>query len=121
LVDELREEEDLKIGVVRPLVYRPFPTERLADSLRGLDAIAVCDNNEPSGAAADGGKLFREVRATLYEEDADVRPNVLGYVLGLGGREFSHVHFNEIVDELKETQEAGSIQGPDVRWKGYRE
>lgn len=121
LVDELREEEDLKIGVVRPLVYRPFPTERLADSLRGLDAIAVCDNNEPSGAAADGGKLFREVRATLYEEDQDVRPNVLGYILGLGGREFSHVHFNEIVDELKDAQEAGEIQGPDVRWKGYRE
>lgn len=121
LVDELREEEDLKIGVVRPLVYRPFPTEQLADALRGLDAIAVCDNNEPSGAAADGGKLFREVRATLYEEDADVRPNVLGYILGLGGREFSHVHFNEIVDELEEVQESGSIEGPDVRWKGYRE
>lgn len=121
LVDELREEEDLKIGVVRPLVYRPFPTEQLAESLRGLDAIAVCDNNEPSGAAVDGGKLFREVRATLYEEDADVRPNVLGYILGLGGREFSHVHFNEIVDELEEVQESGSIEGPDVRWKGYRE
>ena len=121
LTDKLREEEDLNIGVVRPLVYRPFPTERLADSLRGLDAIAVCDNNEPSGAAADGGKLFREVRATLYEEDQDVRPNVLGYVLGLGGREFSHVHFEEIVDELKDTQEAGEIQGKDVRWKGYRE
>ena len=62
-----------------------------------------------------------ELESLLYEEDQDVRPNVLGYVLGLGGREFSHVHFEEIVDELKDTQEAGEIQGKDVRWKGYRE
>lgn len=120
LVDELRE-EGVKIGVVRPLVYRPFPTDQMADALRGLDAIAVCDNNEPSGAAAEGGKLFREVRATLYEEDQTVRPNVLGYVLGLGGREFSHTHFQEIADELQNTVDNGGIEGEPVRWKGYRE
>lgn len=119
LVDELRE-DGVKIGVVRPLVYRPFPTEELADSLRGLDAIAVTDNNEPSGAAADGGKLFREVRASVYDEDEDVRPLVRGYVMGLGGREYSHTHFQEIVDELQETAEAGTIQGEPVLWKGYR-
>lgn len=121
LVDEMREENDEKIGVVRPLVYRPFPTERMAEELRGLDAIAVTDNNEPAGAAADGGKLFREVRASLYDEDEDERPLVRGYVCGLGGREYSHTHFQEIADETLESAEKGEIEGPDVLWKGYRE
>lgn len=119
VADELREEHGEKIGVVRPLVYRPFPTEQMAEALRGLEVVAVTDNNEPSGAAAEGGKLFREVRASLYDEDE--RPDVRGYVLGLGGREYSHTHFEEIADEMAETAEKGEIEGEPVLWKGYRE
>lgn len=118
LTDELRE-EGVKIGVVRPLIYRPFPTEELKESLRGLDVIAVTDNNEPSGAAADGGKLYRETLASLYELEDDERPLAHGYVVGLGGREYSHVHFTEMVDEMQETLDRGRVETP-VRWKGYR-
>ncbi len=81
-IDALRE-RGVKIGLLKIRLFRPFPAERIAESLSHLKAVAVMDRSDSYGA--EGGPVCIEVKSALYERDA--RPVVLGYVYGLGGRD----------------------------------
>ncbi|MFQ6084699.1 MAG: pyruvate ferredoxin oxidoreductase [Candidatus Bathyarchaeia archaeon] len=84
--------EGLKIGLVRMKVTIPFPDAELQKSLARFKAVATLDCNFPSGSPHDGGVLFREARASMYE--VPERPHLIGALVGLGGR-------TVFVDDLK--------------------
>lgn len=81
-VDKLRA-KGVKAGMVRVRAFRPFPHTAYAEALQHVKVVGVMDRADSSGA--QGGPVFLEVRAALY--DCDPRPQVLPILYGLGGRD----------------------------------
>lgn len=82
VVEGLRQ-EGVKAGLLKLRAFRPFPAEELAAALAHLQAVAVLDRADSPGSP--GGPLFTDLRAAL--DGLQVRPAVLNYVYGLGGRD----------------------------------
>jgi len=88
-IDEMRE-EGMKVGLLKIRVFRPFPSEEIAQALSRAKHIAVLDKNISLGAK---GALAMEVRDALYGSTIPVK----GYVIGLGGRDVRKKDIKEIV------------------------
>jgi pyruvate ferredoxin oxidoreductase alpha subunit len=84
-VDNLRQ-QGLKVGLLKPRVFRPFPGEELVDALKHLKAIAVMDRSISFGAMGNAGPLFLELLAAL-QVYGNGRIPVADYIFGLGGRD----------------------------------
>jgi pyruvate ferredoxin oxidoreductase alpha subunit len=82
IVDKLRA-KGVKAGMVRVRVFRPFPYAAFAKALEHVKVVGVMDRADSFGA--QGGPLWLEIRAALY--DNDPRPQVLPFIYGLGGRD----------------------------------
>jgi pyruvate ferredoxin oxidoreductase alpha subunit len=104
-VDELRN-EGLKVGLLKPRVFRPFPNEKIGEALKKMKAIAVLDRSSSPGAF--GAPLFGEIRSALY--DYEKRPKIVNYVYGLGGRDIKVEHFKEVGAKLAKIAETGKIE-----------
>jgi pyruvate ferredoxin oxidoreductase alpha subunit len=94
-----------KVGVIRPRVYRPFPKDQLLKALAKVKAVAILDRAETM--SGQGGHLFNEVRAILY--DAKPHPLLKNYVYGLGGRDISIEELETIYDEMFAIQKSGKV------------
>jgi len=84
-VDNLRQ-QGLKVGLLKPRVFRPFPAEELVDALQHLKAVAVMDRSISFGALGNAGPLFLELLAAL-QVYGNGRIPVANYIFGLGGRD----------------------------------
>ena len=113
-VDALRA-RGIPAGLVKIRVFRPFPAEELAQTLTNVKALAILDKAE--SFSAQGGPLFAEVRAALY--DLEPRPRTVGYVYGLGGRDITPAHFASVFARL-EAIAAGGELGPVYSHLGQR-
>ena len=113
-VDALRA-RGILAGLVKIRVFRPFPAEELAQTLKNVKALAILDKAE--SFSAQGGPLFAEVRAALY--DLEPRPRTVGYVYGLGGRDITPAHFASVFARL-EAIAAGGELGPVYSHLGQR-
>jgi pyruvate ferredoxin oxidoreductase alpha subunit len=105
-VDRLRE-AGRRVGLVRPLLVRPFPAEALARLLCGRRAVAVIDQNLSFGK---GGILAAEVASALYGRTG--APPLASYVGGLGGRDIRAEEFYAIADELEQAAASGATPPP---------
>jgi pyruvate/2-oxoacid:ferredoxin oxidoreductase alpha subunit len=103
-VDELRE-KGKKVGLIKLKCYRPFPKEQLKEVCKDLKSIAVMDRNISLGYE---GAVFSDLRSALYESDK--KPEIAGYILGLGGRDITDCHIKDIFENL----EKGNIESN--RW-----
>ena len=113
-VDALRS-MGIRAGLIKVRVYRPFPGEEIAAALKNVKAVAIMDKAE--SFSAQGGPLFAEVRAALY--DLEPRPRTVGYVYGLGGRDITPAHFASVFARL-EAIAAGGELGPVYSHLGQR-
>jgi len=100
-VDELRGSGEA-VGLVKIRSFRPFPSEILSELLGGRELVVVIDRNISFGL---GGALASDLRASLYH--LRERPEVVGFVTGLGGRDVTHRDIAEIVRLARER--AGSV------------
>lgn len=114
-VDELRK-DGIKAGVVKIRLFRPFPAEEIAESLKNCKAIAVMDRTESYNDNC--GPLGAEVTTALYR--AGAAPKVLNYVYGLGGRDVRVDDMNGIYAELGDIANGKEIGNP-YRYMGVRE
>ncbi len=96
LVDELRKKGD-KVGLLKLRVFRPFPYKELKDCLSHVKAIAVLDRTFSPGSY--GGPLFNETRSALY--DLEKKPMIFPYIYGLGGRDITMEHFQQVFEDLE--------------------
>ncbi len=103
-VDDLRE-QGKKVGLLKIRVFRPFPAQELAQALSHVKAVAVMDKAESFSAC--GGPLFAEVRSALF--DLENRPRTVGYVYGLGGRDFTPEHVEGVYERLFEIAAGGAL------------
>jgi pyruvate/2-oxoacid:ferredoxin oxidoreductase alpha subunit len=64
--------------------FRPFPSEEIYEAIKGAKKLAVIDRNLSAGV---GGIFAQELRASLYSREE--RPQVFGFISGLGGRDIT--------------------------------
>ncbi len=104
VVDDLRA-RGVKAGMIRVRLFRPFPYVEYAKALSGCKVVGVLDRAESFGA--QGGPLFLEVRAALY--DCDPRPKVLPFIYGLGGRDIFPANIDEAFAALRKAASAKKV------------
>lgn len=114
-VDLLRK-EGVKAGVVKIRLFRPFPAEEIAESLKNCKAIAVMDRTESYNDNC--GPLGAEVSTALYRAKASCE--VVNYVYGLGGRDVRVDDMKNIYNELAEIANGKEVGNP-YRYMGVRE
>jgi len=115
VVDKLRA-KGVKAGLLRPRFFRPFPKDRIVKALSGLKAVAVLDRSD--SFSAQGGPLFSEIKAALYESKK--RPLVTNYIFGLGGRDIFPDDIEAVYKELEKIKKAGKVTTL-VNYLGVRE
>jgi pyruvate ferredoxin oxidoreductase alpha subunit len=88
-IDEMRD-EGKKAGLLKIRVFRPFPSEEIAQALAEVKRVAVLDKNISLGAK---GAVALEVKDALYGSSIPVKD----FILGLGGRDVRKKDIKEIV------------------------
>ena len=117
-VDNLRK-QGLKVGLLKPRVFRPFPAEELVDALKHLRAIAVMDRSISFGAMGNAGPLFLELVAAL-QVYGNGRIPVADYVFGLGGRDIVPSQIETVFRDALRMAETGKPERL-VTYLGVRE
>jgi pyruvate ferredoxin oxidoreductase alpha subunit len=92
-VDELRK-QGRKVGLVRFRLWRPFPLDELLLATKDAETIIVLDRCLSFGTHV--GPVCSEVRAALSAQER--KPNVVGFIGGLGGRDITVAQFMKMVD-----------------------
>ena len=114
IVDALRQ-DGVKAGLLRLRTFRPLPVEQIRSALSNVKALAVMDRCISFGG--NGGPVFHEVRHLLY--DADVRPYIVNYIYGLGGRDTSPTKLRSIYDYLQRILQNKRVETP-IQYLGLR-
>jgi len=93
-VDELRD-EGKKVGLIKPILFRPFPYKEMRKALEKFKAIGVLDRSIAFGAYAP---LYTEVRNALFESEN--KPKLQSYVYGIGGKDIFKSDIKKVFEEL---------------------
>ncbi len=107
VVDQLRG-EGLKVGLLKPRVFRPFPAQEIAQALGGIKAVAVMDRSISFGAMQNAGPLFLELLAGLTANGVQVP--VADYVYGLGGRDILPREIEGVYRDALKMAETGQVE-----------
>lgn len=113
VIDQRRADGE-RIGLVKVRLFRPFPTEAVRRAVRGARRVAVLDRNISPG---HGGIFAEELRSALYDVPLDDRPELFGYVLGLGGRDVTPTVISDIIDR---TRAAAAPASREDLWVGVK-
>ena len=107
VVDRLRD-EGLKVGLLKPRVFRPFPAREMAQALGHLKAIAVLDRSISFGAMSNAGPLFLELAAALALHGVCVP--LADYVFGLGGRDIVPREIESVYRDVLRVAATGQVE-----------
>ncbi|MFB6352729.1 MAG: transketolase C-terminal domain-containing protein [Halobacteriales archaeon] len=110
VADEYREAGH-DVGVVKLRAFRPFPDEAFREAVAGVGAIGVAEKDHSFGLT---GSVYGDVAASLANVDGSLVQN---FVTGLGGREVTKAHVQQMFDKLLETHENGTVD-QDAHWIG---
>ncbi len=117
VVDRLRA-QGLKVGLLKPRIFRPFPAQELVEALAHVKAIGVMDRSISFGAMNNAGPLFLELCAALQIYGGDMP--IVDYVFGLGGRDIGPSEIEQVAHDLLKMAKTGE-RGELVRYLGVRE
>ncbi len=119
VVKALRQ-KGIKIGLLKPRVFRPFPAQELTEALKNVKVVAVLDRSIAFGAMGGAGPLFLELCAALYAYGNGRGPQVVDYIFGLGGRDVVPAYIERAAQDILHIAETGE-RGDMVRYLGLRE
>ena len=114
VVDDLRS-KGVKAGLLKIRVYRPFPSEEVAEALSNVKAIAVLDKADSLNGM--GGALFEDVASSMYVAGKQVP--MVNYIYGIGGRDTTTKEITSVYTDLEEIIKAGKVENP-YRYLGLR-
>jgi len=104
-------EKGRSVAGVKIKRFRPFPSEEIYKVIRGAKKLAVIDRNLSPGV---GGIFAHELRASLYS--GEERPEVFGFISGLGGRDITP----DLIEEaIQYTWEHPRPEG-EILWLGLK-
>lgn len=110
VVDERRQAGEA-VGLVKLRAFRPFPAEEIRQVVNDARRVLVIDRNISFG---HGGILAQEARSALYPLER--RPEVFGFVAGLGGRDITREVITSLMDQVRDSRSEG-----EIRWVGVRQ
>ena len=91
--------------------------EAFAKALEHVKVVGVMDRADSFGA--QGGPVFLEIRAALY--DSDPRPQVLPFIYGLGGRDIVPDNIEQAFAVLREAAQSKKRTSTERRYLNLRE
>jgi pyruvate ferredoxin oxidoreductase alpha subunit len=94
VIDKLRENKNIKIGLLKITCFRPFPCNLVKEILKNKKSIGVIDRT--AGLGAQGGPLYLEVKSALNKEF----DRISNFIIGLGGRDITEETIENIVNVL---------------------
>ncbi|WP_353685006.1 pyruvate ferredoxin oxidoreductase [Thermodesulfovibrio sp. 3907-1M] len=105
VIDEYRE-RGIKVGLLKPRLFRPFPYEEVGNALKNLKAVCVLDRADAFGGSF--GPLYLDIAASLcnFKE----KPVLINRIYGLGGRDYMPEHAQGVIDELIEIAKTGKVK-----------
>jgi pyruvate ferredoxin oxidoreductase alpha subunit len=106
-VDEMRS-DGKPVGLVKLKSFRPFPHEEFQGIGERVPTICVLDRNISLGE--EGGMVYNAVRSAVY--GLDERPRVIGYHIGLAGKEVRVKDIKQAAARALEKE----APGEGVRW-----
>lgn len=95
VVDKLRAKGQ-KVGLLKVVLYRPFPYKQIVKALEGKKGVAILDKAFSFGAQ---GALASDIKSALY--DAGKKVKLQNYIYGLGGRDFYDTDAEKVFNDLK--------------------
>jgi len=101
-IDDMRKNGE-KVGLLKLRVYRPFPAERIQKAVQNAQKVAVIDKNISFGL---GGAVYNDIKAKIDVEAYD-------FIMGLGGRDITPQHLEEVVNKTKNPEN-------DINWIGLK-
>ncbi len=105
VIDQLREEDGLRVGVLALQVYRPFPTAQIAAALQAAKGVMVYEKGLSYG---NQGALYADLKSALYPYPT--RPQLHNFIVGLGGRE---IRTEDLCRTLKTACQQGNSGAPE--------
>lgn len=102
-VIDARRSKGEKIGLLKVRSFRPFPVEATRKALKNAKVIVTLDKNISIGL--NEGALCTETKACLHNTNIDAP--VIGYTVGLGGRDIPIRTIENIIDQAKEVMSSG--------------
>lgn len=114
-IDRLRN-KGLKVGLLKPRLFRPFPAEEIVAALRHVKAIGVLDRAESFSAI--GGPLFGDMRSAMY--DGGANSLMINFIYGLGGRDTSVTDVENMINEVRKVHDTGKVENRIIYY-GVRE
>lgn len=114
--DRMRE-KNIKAGVVKIRVFRPFPGKEISDALNKFKAIAILDKADSFNAA--GGPLYTDVTSAFYAYGI-TGPKVINCIYGIGGRDISSGDIEVVFARLAGIAESG-VTGDVYNYLGLKE
>ncbi len=94
---DMARDKGIKAGLIKLRFVRPFPTDRIANALKGKKAFAVVDRSVCFGWNA--GPMYTEVRAALI--NGDDKYSHFSAIGGLGGADISIKHMTSVIEKLE--------------------
>ncbi len=77
-------EKGVSVAGIKIKRFRPFPSEEIYREIKGAKKVAIIDRNLSAGV---GGIFAQELKASLYSRGE--RPQIFGFISGLGGRDIT--------------------------------
>lgn len=99
-IDELRS-EGVKVGLVKIRSYRPFPEEELKGALKDASVIATIEKDLSMGYES---ALLTDLKGAFY--NSSIRTPIIGFAVGLGGRDIGIKHIRTIVEKASKVKDA---------------
>lgn len=114
-IDRLRE-KGMKVGLIKPRVFRPFPVYEIAEALKNVKAVAVMDKADSLNGA--GGPLFEDVTSAMFTAGV-TSPKVVNYIYGIGGRDVKTTDIEKVYNDLRYIIDTGDM-GTPYRYLGLK-
>lgn len=114
-IDNMRA-QGVKVGLIKPRLYRPFPAEEYIEALKNVKTIGVLDRAESFSGM--GGPLFTDIRAAMH--DGGNHSPVINFIYGLGGRDTTVKDVEKMIEEVKKVNDTGVVE-QKVNYYGVRQ
>lgn len=104
VVDSFRD-KGVKVGILKPRLFRPFPYEEVANALKGAKVICVMDRADSFGGF---GPMYMEIASAMISNGS--KPALINKIYGLGGRDFLPGHAELVINEMVDIAGGGKVK-----------
>lgn len=104
VIDEVRANEQIKVGLIRIRYMRPFPNQELVTALKDVKSAAVLEKDISFG---NEGTVYTNVNSALKKGNLTLP--VTNYIAGLGGRDISKGDIHQMILNFKNDDQQNRV------------